>query len=434
VRFDQNQKGNNMANCFYGADILLPKFREDKEKMNKWATIACDQYTSEPDYWNGVESIVGDSPSALRVTLPEIYLDGGDTAERIAKINATMSDYGENVLESFADTQIYLERKLADGRVRHGLIGMIDLEEYDYNKGADTLVRATEGTVLERIPPRVEIRRGAEIELPHVMMLIDDREKSVIEPITAKKKGFERAYSFTLMQNGGEVEGYFVDKESEAQIEKALDKLCNIDEYNKKYGTNEKKPMLFAVGDGNHSLATAKALWGEIKEKLGEDAKNHPARYALVEIVNIHDAALEFEPIYRVIFECDSDKVMSALKAYAEENKGGENAFEIECVSEKTSEKVIIKNSKEELAVGALQKFIDKYLKENAGYVDYIHGVESTKTLANKENAIGFLFDGMGKDELFKSVILGGSLPRKTFSMGEAHDKRYYLEARKIVK
>lgn len=423
-----------MANCFYGADILLPKFREDKEKMNKWATIACDQYTSEPDYWNKVESIVGDNPSALRVTLPEIYLEDGDTAERIEKINMAMKNYTENVLESFADTQIYLERKLADGRVRHGLIGMIDLEEYDYNKGADTLVRATEGTVLERIPPRVEIRRGAEIELPHVMMLIDDREKSVIEPLAAKKESFERAYSFSLMQNGGEVDGYFVDKESKEQVSKALEKLCDIDEYNKKYGTNEKKPMLFAVGDGNHSLASAKALWGEIKEKLREGAKDHSARYALVEIVNIHDAALEFEPIYRVIFDCDTDKVMSAFRAYAESDKGGENSFEIECVSAKVSEKVVIKSSKEELAVGALQKFIDEYLKENAGYVDYIHGIDSTKTLANKENAVGFLFDGMGKDELFKSVIVGGSLPRKTFSMGEAHDKRYYLEARKIVK
>jgi len=418
---------------FKRTEILLPR-DTTPDAMRKWSVVACDQYTSEPEYWDGVETVIGDAPSTRRITYPELYLNAADKDERISAICRSMEEYRTSVLKAYPDCMIYVEREMKNGKKRCGIVGAFDLEAYSYEKGAQPPIRATEGTVLERIPPRVEIRRGAEIELPHVMMLIDDREKSVIEPITAKKKGFERAYSFTLMQNGGEVEGYFVDKESEAQIEKALDKLCNIDEYNKKYGTNEKKPMLFAVGDGNHSLATAKALWGEIKEKLGEDAKNHPARYALVEIVNIHDAALEFEPIYRVIFECDSDKVMSALKAYAEENKGGENAFEIECVSEKTSEKVIIKNSKEELAVGALQKFIDKYLKENAGYVDYIHGVESTKTLANKENAIGFLFDGMGKDELFKSVILGGSLPRKTFSMGEAHDKRYYLEARKIVK
>ncbi len=423
-----------MANCFFSADILLPKFREDSEKMNKWATIACDQYTSEAEYWKDVENIVGDAASALRVTLPEIYLEDGDTADRIKKINETMQEYTADVLESIPDCEIYLERTLADGRVRRGLIGKIDLEEYDYNKGAQTLVRATEGTVLSRIPPRVEIRRGAEIELPHVMMLIDDRENSVIEPLCAKKAEFEKAYSFTLMQNGGAATGYFVDKESKAEVAKALEKLCDIDKYNKKYGTNEKKPMLFAVGDGNHSLASAKALYEEIKAKLGDSAKDHPARYALVEIVNIHDAALEFEPIYRVVFDTDTDKIMKEFKAYAEEDKGGKNAFKIECVGAQINEKVTIKNSKEELAVGALQNFVDKYLKDNKGYVDYIHGIDSTKTLANKENAVGFLFEGMGKDELFKSVIIGGSLPRKTFSMGEAHDKRYYLEARKIVK
>lgn len=422
-----------MANCFYSADILLPKFREDKKKMNKWATIACDQYTSEREYWNETERIVGDEASALRVTLPEIYLEDGDTAKRIGKINATMKDYTKDVLECFEDTLIYLERKLANGSVRHGLVGKIDLEEYDYNKGAETLVRATEGTVLSRIPPRVEIRRGAEIELPHVMMLIDDRENSVIEPLEAKKAELKPAYSFTLMQNGGEAAGYFVDAESKAQINKALEKLCDIDAYNKKYGVNEKKPMLFAVGDGNHSLASAKALYEEIKTKLGDAAKNHPARYALVEIVNIHDKALEFEPIYRVVFDTDTEKLLDELRKYAEENKGGKNSFEIECIDKNRSEKVVIKNTKEELAVGALQNFIDEYLKENKGYVDYIHGIESTQNLADNDNAIGFLFEGMGKSDLFKSVIIGGSLPRKTFSMGHAYDKRYYLEARKIV-
>ena len=295
-----------MANCFYNAEILLPKFKGDKEKMKKWSTIACDQYTSEAGYWNEVEALVGDSASALRVTLPEIYLEG-DTQARIKSINETMRSYTADVLESCSDCEIYLERTLADGRVRHGLIGKIDLEEYDFNKGAQTLVRATEGTVLSRIPPRVEIRRGAMIELPHVMMLIDDRDNSVIGPLEAKKAEFEVAYSFELMQNGGAVTGYFVDSDSQKQVSSALEKLCDIDAYNKKYGVNEKAPMLFAVGDGNHSLASAKALYEEIKAKLGEAAKNHPARYALVEIVNIHDAALEFEPIYRVVFDTDTD-------------------------------------------------------------------------------------------------------------------------------
>lgn len=423
-----------MANCFFGADIMLPRFKDDKDKMNKWATVACDQYTSEADYWAAVEKKVGDAPSALRITLPEIYLGDRDE-ERIEKINKTMVDYTENLLEAYPDSMIYLERKLADGRVRRGIIGKIDLDEYDYNKGATTLVRATEGTVLSRIPPRVKIRRGATVELPHIMMLIDDPDKTVIEPLIAKKCSLEPAYSFELMQNGGYVDGYFIDTDSKAKIDAALEKLSDIDAYNKKYGTNEKSPMLFAVGDGNHSLASAKALYEEIKAELGaEAAKNHPARYALCEIVNIHDAALEFEPIYRVVFDTDVSKMTAALKEYAKADKGGKNSFDVECVSANGTETIRIENSANELAVGALQDFIDAYLKENKGEVDYIHGVGSTKTLAAKENAIGFLFEGMGKNELFKSVIINGSLPRKTFSMGEADDKRYYLEARKIVK
>ncbi len=421
-----------MANCFYNTEILLPKFREDKEKMNKWATIACDQYTSEAEYWNEVEKIVGDSESALRVTLPEIYLEG-EIDERIKNINATMCRYTENTLVPFDNCEIYLERTLADGRVRHGLIGKIDLEAYDYTKGAQTLVRATEGTVLSRIPPRVEIRRGAQIELPHVMMLIDDRDNGVMGALEDDKAGFEMAYDFDLMQNGGSVKGYFVPEQTQKKVSAALDALCNIDDYNKKYGVDEKAPMLFAVGDGNHSLASAKALYEEIKATLGDKAKDHPARYALVEIVNIHDTALEFEPIYRVVFETDTQKLLGELAAYAEADKGGSNEFEIECIGKNVNEKVVIKNSKEELAVGALQGFLDKYLEENAGKIDYIHGVDSTKTLAAADNAIGFIFEGMSKNALFKSVIVGGSLPRKTFSMGEANDKRYYLEARKIV-
>lgn len=421
-----------MANCFYSADVLLPHFRKDTEKMNKWAVIACDQYTSEPEYWNAVEKNVGDSESALRVTLPEIYLEG-ETATRIKSINETMREYEKSLFDTYENAVIYLERTMDNGAVRHGIIGKIDLEEYDYNKGATTLVRATEGTVLSRIPPRVEIRRGAAIELPHVMMLIDDRDGSVIEPLEAKKAGFEAAYDFELMEKGGHVKGYFVDKQTQKEIFYALEKLADIDAYNKKYGVNEKSPMLFAVGDGNHSLATAKALYEEIKAKLGDKAKDHPARFALVEIVNVHDAALEFEPIYRVIFNTNVDKVMGELKAYAAKDKGGTNKFVIKCLSEGKAEEITIDFTKHELAVGALQEFIDNYLAKNAGVVDYIHGIESTEKLAADKDAIGFIFDGMGKNDLFKSVIVGGSLPRKTFSMGEANDKRYYLEARKIT-
>ncbi|MBQ4137069.1 MAG: DUF1015 domain-containing protein [Clostridia bacterium] len=420
-------------NCFYNANILLPKFKDDKEKMKKWATIACDQYTSEPEYWNGVEATVADASSALRVTLPEIYLEDGDTGSRISSINERMRDYTKNVLDCFESCEIYLERTLKDGRVRHGLIGKIDLEAYDYNKGAQTLVRATEGTVLSRIPPRVEIRRGAAIELPHVMMLIDDRENAVMGALEEAKDSFEIAYDFELMQNAGSVKGYFVNEATQKRVNDALEALCDIDAYNKKYSVNEKSPMLFAVGDGNHSLASAKALYEEIKAEYGDAAKDHPARYALVEIVNIHDSALEFEPIYRVVFDTDTDMLLDELKAYAEADKGGSNSFEIECVGKNISEKIVISRSKDELAVGALQTFLDAYLEKNVGKIDYIHGVDSTKTLADADNAVGFIFDGMSKNALFKSVIVGGSLPRKTFSMGEADDKRFYLEARRIV-
>lgn len=420
-----------MSNCFYNAEILLPKFKGDSEKMKKWSTIACDQYTSEIDYWNKVEETVENSPSALRVTLPEVYLEH-DTSSKIRKINETMSEYVSSVLDAFDKCEIYIERTLKNGKVRRGLIGKIDLEEYDYNAGATSLIRATEGTVLSRIPPRVEIRRGASIELPHVMMLIDDRDDTVIGPLCAKKGTFEKAYSFDLMQNSGSIDGYFVDSEAQAGVDRALDALCDIDSYNKKYGVSEKHPMLFAVGDGNHSLASAKALYEEIKRELGKDAANHPARYALVEIVNIHDAALEFEPIYRVVFDSDREKLLSELKAYAASDKGGCNSFEITCVTGETEETITIEKTREELAVGALQAFLDKYLAENSGKIDYIHGVDSTKALASSDGALGFIFNGMSKAELFKSVIVGGSLPRKTFSMGEADDKRFYLEARKI--
>lgn len=422
-----------MANCFYNAEILLPKFKNDPEKMKKWSSIACDQYTSEKGYWDKVEELVGDSPSALRVTLPEIYLE--DNAEgRIEKINETMKDYTENTLEAFDACEIYLERTLKCGKVRRGLIGKIDLEAYDYTKGSRAPIRATEGTVLSRIPPRVAIRRGATIELPHVMMLIDDREDSVIGPLAKNRSDFETAYSFELMQDGGSVTGYFVSPEAQSKVAQALEALCDPVAYKEKYGVDTDSPMLFAVGDGNHSLASAKALYEEIKAELGEAAKDHPARYALVEIVNIHDAALEFEPIYRVVFECDRTKLLASLKEYASADKGGSNSFKITCVLQDADEEITIEKSNEELAVGALQAFLDDYLAKHDGKLDYIHGIDSTRSLVTCKDQIGFIFEGMGKNDLFRSVILGGSLPRKTFSMGEADDKRFYLEARRITR
>ena len=417
-----------MSKYFYEADILLPDF--EKAEGTKWAVIACDQHTSEPEYWQEAREIAGDAPSTLNLILPEVYLN--ETEERVPAINARMSDYVRDVLIQHKDSMILLERTLADGSVRRGLVGCIDLECYDYKKGADSLVRATEGTVLERIPPRVAVRRGASIELPHVMVLIDDPDKTVIEPIAAAACDLSVAYDFDLMLGGGHVKGFFVDKARQAAIDGALASLITPEAMKKKYG-GEYAPLLFAVGDGNHSLASAKAAYEEVKETLGDAAKDHPARFALVEIVNLHDDALSFEPIYRVMFGVSPAAVLEALREYAGNLEGSEKPQTVAYVHAGGEGSVIFRRPTQQLTVGTLQAFIDDYIASHEGAsVDYIHGTAATEALARREDSIGFLFDGMGKDQLFKTVICDGALPRKTFSMGHAEDKRYYLECRKI--
>ncbi len=404
-----------MKNCFSSADILLPDFT--KFSGEAWSVIACDQHTGEPEYWSEAEKLVGGSPSALHLILPEVYLE--ETDRRLPRIFGTMEEYLRDVFCERKDCMIYLERTLADGSCRRGLVGKIDLECYDYKKGSETLIRATEGTVLERIPPRVAVRREAAIELPHVMLLIDDPQKTVIEPCIAKTANYELAYDFDLMLDGGHVRGYILDAQSVREIEGALDAID--------------QPLLFAVGDGNHSLASAKALYEEVKAELGDAAKDHPSRYALVEVVNLHDEALSFEPIYRVMFGVSPAAVVEALKAYAETLDGKGRAQSVEYVHAGGVGSIVFRHPNAELTVGTLQTFIDEYIATHEGVsVDYIHGVEVTERLASGEGAIGFLFDGMKKDQLFQTVISDGALPRKTFSMGHAEDKRYYLEARKI--
>lgn len=419
-----------MKNCFYPADILLPRFSDDADAMRAWSTIACDQYTSEPEYWSAVEKCVGDAPSALKVTLPELYLSEAEA--RIPAINAVMENYVRDVLAERAPAMIYLERTQKNGKIRRGLVGAIDLECYDYNKGATTLVRATEGTVLERIPPRVKIREGAPIELPHIMVLIDDPKHTVIEPLIGKSASYETAYDFELMLGAGYSLGKFLPQDEIARVNTALEALW--DDAAKAQNTD--KPLVFAVGDGNHSLATAKACWEKVKPTLSETGReSHPARFALCEIVNIHDEALEFEPIYRVLFGVDANDVMAELFKYVKslpENGIAPQSFGF--ISADGYGEITVDNPTSMLPVGTLQTFIDEYLKSHAGAeVDYIHGIESTKKLASGENAIGFIFKGMEKSELFPTVVNDGALPRKTFSMGEADDKRFYLEARKIT-
>lgn len=417
-----------MKKTFIPCNILLPKFAKDSEKMNKYACIACDQYTSEGEYWADVEAIVGDSPSTLRLTLPEYYLSEADT--RIKKINDTMTKYKQSVFEEHKSSMIYLERRQKNGKIRRGIVGALDLEEYNYNKGAKALVRATEGTVLERIPPRVKIREGAAIELPHIMILIDDIEETVIEPIS-KVAGLGEAYDFELMKNGGHVTAKFLSDKEISFVSAALDALTE------KAALKEgcENPLVYAVGDGNHSLASAKAYWEKIKPTVPEaDRENHPARYALCEIVNIHDKALEFEPIYRVVFGVNPTELLKKFNEYAKglpKSSLEKQHFEVWYGGK--SEEIVVENPTSMLPVGTLQNFLDAYIKEQSGAeVDYIHGIESTKKLASSDNSIGFIFEGMSKSQLFATVVADGALPRKTFSMGEADDKRFYIEARNI--
>ena len=416
---------------FYPADILLPRDAD----MTKWAVVACDQFTSQPEYWQAVEETVGGAPSTLRMILPEAKLNDPDMDEHIALINACMKQYLDaGVFRTLADSLIYIERTQSDGRVRHGLIGMVDLDQYDFTPGSGALIRATEGTVLSRIPPRVRVRQDAPVELPHVMLLIDDPDRTVIEPLTAQSAGMEQVYDFELQQGGGHLKGWKLTAAQMDAAADALEGLCSEAEMEKKYGMKGAAPLLFAVGDGNHSLATAKQCYENLKRVTPESEwAALPARYALVEVVNNHDDALQFEPIHRVLFGVEPEKVLDALKAFypgAHEGRGEGHTIAYTC--EGHTGFITVPNPKVQLAVGTLQAFIDAYLKEHGGEVDYIHGDEVTDELGAKPGNIGFKLPAMGKEQLFKTVMADGVLPRKTFSMGHAQDKRYYVEARRI--
>ena len=394
-------KLNNIP--FVPADILLPR-----DGFEKWACVACDQFTSEPEYWDAAEEFVGDAPSALKCILPEVRL-GQDDGRRIAAINANMRDYlDKGIFEEYKNSMIYVERTLPDGAVRRGIVGAVDLEEYDYNAGSKSAVRATEATVLSRIPPRVAIRRGAAIELTHIMLLIDDAGRTVIEAIDPEKQGLCKVYDFDLMQGGGHIRGWLLEGGEAVATSARLAALADGQDVG---------GILISVGDGNHSLATAKECY-----RLNPTGRN---RYALAEIVNIHDPALVFEPIYRVVFGCDP----AALVAEAESKLiPGRNAIKWYSASGEGG------FSTDGLPADTLQRVIDDYVAAHPGAVcDYVHGEDSAVTLGRSgADTVAFLFDGMDKAELFPYVENKGALPRKTFSMGEAKSKRYYVEARRI--
>lgn len=395
-----------MQKTFIPTDILLPE-----KDMEKWAVIACDQYTSDADYWEKLDNFVGETPSALRVVLPEIYLSD-EIDERIKSINENMEKYIESdVFCEYKNAFIYLERTLKNGSVRRGIIGAIDLNDYDYNKGSSALIRATEATVLSRIPPRVKIRKDAPLELPHVMLLADDREDLLLSPLSAKKDTLKKVYDFDLSMDAGHVTGYLVTGVLAEGVMTACERLTE----------NDTDKLMFAVGDGNHSLATAKTVY--------EQNKNELNRYALVEVVNIHDKSLNFEPIYRVLFGVEPEKFIDKFVHDMGGEYDGADAQEFTCVYGDKVRKISIKPTSK-LSVGTLQTYLDNKALEVE--IDYIHDEEAVYKLCKSDNTLGFIFDSMQKNELFDAVKADGALPRKTFSMGHADDKRFYIEARKI--
>ena len=407
-----------MSNRVFGAaDVLLPRVNE----MKKWAVVACDQFSSEPEYWARVRREAEGAPSALNLILPEAELGAQDEQERIAQIHAAMRAYlAQGVFEKYERAFVYVERTLVSGAVRRGVIGMVDLERYDYRAGAQAAVRATEKTVVERIPPRMAIRQGAAVELPHVLLLCDDERRALIEPLTLKKDSLPLLYDFELMEHGGRIAGYLVQGGEARALE------ARIDDYEAR--CMESSGLCYAVGDGNHSLAAAKACY-EAQKAAQDGAQDNPARFALVELENIRDDAQVFEPIHRIVTGVEPEALLSAL----EERCGAAQGHRVAWIAGERRGSVTLSAGISPLAVGVLQGFLDEYLAAHGGQIDYIHGEDVLERLAQRPDAVGFLLPPMEKGQLFDGVVKDGSLPRKTFSMGHACEKRYYLEARRIA-
>ena len=405
---------------FKPADILLPDC-----DMHKWSVVACDQFTSEPEYWRSVRELVGTAPSTLHMMLPEAELGEKDPEAESVKINATMQEYLDSgVLKCFPDSYIYLERTLQNGMVRRGIVGKFDLEAYDWRDGTSSLIRATEFTVEDRLPPRVKIRRNAPLEMPHIMIFMDDAENMVF---SAAKKG-EKVYDFKLMQGGGSIKGWLVSDVNE--LAESAEKLGDEQLLIKKYGSAD-NAIVFAMGDGNHSLAAAKRHWEEVKARIPEsEFDSCPARYALAELVNIHDESIAFEPIHKVIFNTDPSAFIEEAKAFFAENSG--DGRKIRLMTGEGDEEISISGMTIGQLIDACEDFCKGYTERCGGYIDYIHGDEQCTEMSHRSGCAGILLPRMEKSELFTSVMSGGPFPKKSFSIGHGNDKRYYLECRKI--
>lgn len=403
-----------MDTCFAPADILLPA---DDETARFWPVVACDQFTSQREYWQELEKLVGDRPSALNIVFPEVYLDEG--YGRIESIQRHIRDYLSRgvLIERVHDGFVLVERSTRSG-VRIGLVGKVDLDCYDYTPESKALIRATEGTVISRIPPRVKIRQGAEVESPHVMLLCDDRERELIEPLYARRKELPKLYDLELLMGGGHLRGYAVTGELAKKTQEIIARQ------------QSRSDLYLAVGDGNHSLATAKTCWEQIKPGLTEaERKSHPARYALAELVNLHCEALNFEPIHRVLFNVDAGKLIDDFTSAVPWAEGEDIVF----IHKGGRRGVKLTAAGDRLPVDVLQTFLDRWLEAHPETeIDYVHGSAALEELSVKDGNCGMALKAMDKNALFPAIIAGGVLPRKTFSMGEAEEKRYYMECRKI--
>ena len=433
-------------------EILLPK----NVDVSSWSVIACDQYTQDLDYWKKAEASAAGKSSTLNLILPEVYLNSPDKPERIEKIRKTMKDYlsSNSVFAPARKCMVYIERKTAFGRTRKGLVAQIDLETYEWKPFSKANIRATEATIVERIPPRMEIRRGAPLELPHIMLLVDDKDDLLVGGTGKKVKNKAPLYDGNLMCNGGSITGWAVETDSEiADVTSAVEKIAE------KNRAADGSTFLFAVGDGNHSLATAKAVWDEHKAKLISEGADENAlkassvRYALVEIVNIYDTGLTFEPIHRVIFDCNIEGLIKTLAENLDGTvteiadaqkleasvKAGSADFGFAYKAGGVQKYVLLKTGIKELAVARLQPEIDNFLKDPSASlenktpeIDYIHGSDEVLKLGERDNTVGILLPPIAKDSFFETINGRGPLPRKSFSMGEADEKRFYLECRKL--
>ena len=398
---------------FSAADILLPK----NSAPDRWAVIACDQFSSDKGYWERVNRIARGVPSALHMVVPEAFLDEIKTEEAASQRNTVMDEYlSADIFDTVPNSFVYVERTVTGGKTRRGIVGKLDLEAYDYKKGTDALVRASEKTLIERLPPRIAVRKGAAIELPHIMVLIDDEKLSAVEPLGQIKERFPKLYDFDLMEGGGHIEGYRVSGSEAERVLSAIDGICA-------------KPLAMIIGDGNHSLAAAKAYWDDIKADLPEsDRTSHPARFALVELNNVYDEGITFEPIHRVVFGCNPLKLIDAIKKTFSSGSGRE----IRYLGGNIRGSVRIPSLSLGGLIGDVQQFLDEYTEKNGGIIDYIHDDESAEELSRNDGAVALFMPAMDKSDLFSTVSAEGVFPKKSFSIGHARDKRYYLECRRI--